>query len=302
MKSHTEYLWFNTKKKREFINITSELEKALAKSGVQEGLVLASAMHITAGVYINDAEDGLIGDIEEWLEKLAPFRADYRHHQTGEDNGDARAPEEPADRAPGPGAGHPWQARLRTVAAGVLCRIRRAATQTRADQDHWGVGGGREAAQQLADSRVSAVNKQDASFPTSIVGVSEAVNRYRRLVRGPAARRAPLLRDYHLRGRTHRHRSSGQKRKYEIEGVLHLNVHGAARAVVRVPGRVDLNRTGAEAGAAQPRYITTDGACRGGRRARRAVDDGVAGADPRCVGNGIVGIESAPKVDNPEQY
>lgn len=89
MKSHTEYLWFNTKKKREFINITSELEKALAKSGVQEGLVLASAMHITAGVYINDAEDGLIGDIEEWLEKLAPFRADYRHHQTGEDNGDA---------------------------------------------------------------------------------------------------------------------------------------------------------------------------------------------------------------------
>jgi len=89
MKSHTEYLWFNTKKKREFINITPELEKALAKSGVQEGLVLASAMHITAGVYINDAESGLIADIEEWLEKLAPFRAGYRHHQTGEDNGDA---------------------------------------------------------------------------------------------------------------------------------------------------------------------------------------------------------------------
>ena len=89
MKSHTEYLWFNTKKRREFINITPEIESALAKSGIQEGFALASAMHITAGVYINDAEEGLIADIEEWLEKLAPFRADYRHHATGEDNGDA---------------------------------------------------------------------------------------------------------------------------------------------------------------------------------------------------------------------
>ncbi len=89
MKAHTEYLWFNTKKQREFINITGELEKALAKAQVREGLVLASAMHITAGVYINDAEEGLIADIEEWLEKLAPFRSDYRHHRTGETNGDA---------------------------------------------------------------------------------------------------------------------------------------------------------------------------------------------------------------------
>ena len=89
MKSHTEYLSFNTKKKREFINITGELERALEKAQIKEGLVLASAMHITAGVYINDAEDGLIADIEEWLEKLAPFREDYRHHRTGEDNGDA---------------------------------------------------------------------------------------------------------------------------------------------------------------------------------------------------------------------
>lgn len=88
MRSHTEYLWFNTPRQREFINITGELEKALAKAQIQEGLVLASAMHITAGVYINDAEDGLIADIEEWLEKLAPFRADYRHHRTGETNGD----------------------------------------------------------------------------------------------------------------------------------------------------------------------------------------------------------------------
>ncbi|MBI4165065.1 MAG: YjbQ family protein, partial [Acidobacteria bacterium] len=89
MKSHTEYLWFNTKKQREFINITGELEKALAKVQIMEGLILASAMHITAGVYINDAEDGLIADIEEWLEKLAPFRSNYRHHRTGETNGDA---------------------------------------------------------------------------------------------------------------------------------------------------------------------------------------------------------------------
>lgn len=89
MKAHTEYLWFNTKKKREFINITDEVDKALKKAKIREGMVLASAMHITAGVYINDAEDGLIADIEEWLEKLAPFGPDYRHHQTGEDNGDA---------------------------------------------------------------------------------------------------------------------------------------------------------------------------------------------------------------------
>jgi secondary thiamine-phosphate synthase enzyme len=89
MKAYTQYLWFNTKKKREFINITPELDNALSAAGIREGLVLASAMHITAGVYINDAEDGLISDIDEWLEKLAPFRADYRHHQTGETNGDA---------------------------------------------------------------------------------------------------------------------------------------------------------------------------------------------------------------------
>ncbi len=89
MKSHTEYLWFNTKKQHEFINITDEVQKALEKSQIKEGLILVSAMHITAGVYVNDAESGLISDIEEWLEKLAPFRQDYRHHHTGESNGDA---------------------------------------------------------------------------------------------------------------------------------------------------------------------------------------------------------------------
>ncbi|MEO6724471.1 MAG: secondary thiamine-phosphate synthase enzyme YjbQ [Blastocatellia bacterium] len=89
MKSHTKYLVFNTKTKREYVNINDEVAQAVADSGVKEGLVLVSAMHITAAVYVNDAEDGLIADIDEWLEGLAPARPDYRHHQTGEDNGDA---------------------------------------------------------------------------------------------------------------------------------------------------------------------------------------------------------------------
>jgi secondary thiamine-phosphate synthase enzyme len=89
MKSFTEYLWFNTKKHREYINITSEVEQILTKSGIKEGMILVSAMHITAGVYVNDAESGLIQDIDEWLEKLAPFNQDYRHHRTGESNGDS---------------------------------------------------------------------------------------------------------------------------------------------------------------------------------------------------------------------
>jgi secondary thiamine-phosphate synthase enzyme len=89
MKSYTEYLWFQTKKQREFLNITGRAEEALEKSGVKEGMMLVSAMHITAGVYVNDAEDGLIQDIEEWLGRLAPEGIDYRHHRTGETNGDA---------------------------------------------------------------------------------------------------------------------------------------------------------------------------------------------------------------------
>ena len=89
MKFHTEYLTFRTKKHREYVNITPQVEAALAKSGIREGMILVSAMHITAGVYVNDAEEGLIADIDEWLEHLAPFRADYRHHRTGETNGDS---------------------------------------------------------------------------------------------------------------------------------------------------------------------------------------------------------------------
>ena len=89
MKSHTYYHWFNTKNKREFVRITDIVEDELAKSAIKEGLCLVSAMHITAGVYINDAEDGLIQDIEAWLQKLAPEGPDYHHHRTGEVNGDA---------------------------------------------------------------------------------------------------------------------------------------------------------------------------------------------------------------------
>jgi secondary thiamine-phosphate synthase enzyme len=85
----TEYLWFNTKKRQEFIRITDEVAKIVKASGVQEGMALVSAMHITAAVYVNDWEDGLISDFQEWLEKLAPAGRPYRHHQTGEDNADA---------------------------------------------------------------------------------------------------------------------------------------------------------------------------------------------------------------------
>jgi secondary thiamine-phosphate synthase enzyme len=80
---------FNTPRRRQYVNITEQVAQVVAKSGIGEGMVLVSAMHITAGVFVNDAEDGLLADIDEWLEKLAPFRKDYRHHRTGETNGDS---------------------------------------------------------------------------------------------------------------------------------------------------------------------------------------------------------------------
>jgi secondary thiamine-phosphate synthase enzyme len=86
---HTDYLWFNTKKRQEFIRITDEVAAIVGKSAVNEGIALVSAMHITAGVFVNDWEDGLIQDFQDWLEKLAPSGLPYRHHQTGEDNADA---------------------------------------------------------------------------------------------------------------------------------------------------------------------------------------------------------------------
>ena len=90
MKSYREYIWMNTKKRREYINITPEVERIIQKSGVKEGLVLVNPMHITASCYINDDESGLIQDFDEFLERIAPYDVKkYRHHQTGEDNGDA---------------------------------------------------------------------------------------------------------------------------------------------------------------------------------------------------------------------
>jgi secondary thiamine-phosphate synthase enzyme len=89
MRFLTEHLTFNTKKHREYIHITPQVEVAVKKSDVKEGMVLVSAMHITAGVYVNDNESGLIQDIDKWLEELAPFRDDYHHHHTGETNGDS---------------------------------------------------------------------------------------------------------------------------------------------------------------------------------------------------------------------
>jgi len=88
VKSLTRYRTFNTSKKREYILITDWVRDTVKESGVKEGMGLVSAMHITSGVYVNDAEDGLINDIDEWLDKLAPY-ANYRHHRTGETNGDA---------------------------------------------------------------------------------------------------------------------------------------------------------------------------------------------------------------------
>lgn len=90
MKAHTHYIWLNTKNRREIVNITDQVEDAVKKSGVKEGLCLVNAMHITASVFINDNESGLHQDFLAWIEKLAPYGKDkYRHNLTGEDNGDA---------------------------------------------------------------------------------------------------------------------------------------------------------------------------------------------------------------------
>lgn len=89
MKTATDYLYFETKNRRELVNITDRVAAFVQSSGIREGMVLVSAMHITAGVFVNDHEPGLWEDIWQWLEHLAPRREDYKHHRTGEDNGDA---------------------------------------------------------------------------------------------------------------------------------------------------------------------------------------------------------------------
>ena len=89
MRSLTDYLWFNTRNRMEVVNITGEISERVSRSGIREGFCLVSAMHITAGIWVNDEESGLKEDVMEWLEHLAPSGKDYRHHRTGEDNGDA---------------------------------------------------------------------------------------------------------------------------------------------------------------------------------------------------------------------
>lgn len=89
MATFTDYLWFTTSRRQEFIRITDEVRAIVEKSGIRDGMVLVSAMHITAAVYVNDWEGGLIHDFQVWLEKLAPAGLPYRHHETGEDNADA---------------------------------------------------------------------------------------------------------------------------------------------------------------------------------------------------------------------
>ena len=89
MKSFTDYLWFETKKRKEIIHLTPLVQDLVHRSGISEGLCLVSAMHITSSVFVNDHESGLHEDILKWIEDLAPIREDYKHHQTGEDNGDA---------------------------------------------------------------------------------------------------------------------------------------------------------------------------------------------------------------------
>ena len=105
----TDYLWFNTKHRQEFVRITDDIAEIVAKSGVKEGTVLVSAMHITAGVYVNDWENGLIHDFQEWLEKLAPS-GDAAHYQR--------------------------QTRSRALGAGVLCRVRRTPQKTCRGEGH----------------------------------------------------------------------------------------------------------------------------------------------------------------------
>ena len=128
MKTFTDYLWFTTKQRQEFIRITDEVSAIVKKSGVDDGMVLVSAMHITAGVYVNDWEDGLIADFQVWLEKLAPAGLPYKHHQTGEDNADAHLKRTiMGHQVMVPD--HQRQARSRALGTDFLRRVRRAAEE-----------------------------------------------------------------------------------------------------------------------------------------------------------------------------
>ena len=132
---HTDYLWFNTKSRQEFIRITDEVAAVVKKSGVKEGMVLVSAMHITSGVYVNDWEDGLIDDFQVWLEKLAPAGLPYEHHRTGEDNADAHL-KRTHHGASGDRADHQRDAGSRAVGADLLRGVRRPAEEAGRAQGH----------------------------------------------------------------------------------------------------------------------------------------------------------------------
>ena len=127
--------WFNTKRRREYINITPEVERAVAKSKASEGMALVSAMHITAGVYVNDAEEGLIQDIEELLQKLAPEGPDYRHPPNRRDERRC-AFKKHARPSPNDRPDHLGQARLRHLAADLLCRVQAARGRAGDHQGH----------------------------------------------------------------------------------------------------------------------------------------------------------------------
>ena len=141
VKSLTEHLWFEVPNRRGFVNMTDTVESLVRKSGVQEGLCLVNAMHITASVYINDAEDGLLHDYEVWLEKLAPHAptSQYQHNRTGEDNADAHMKRQVMGREVVV-AITKGQARPRPVGTNLLRRIRWPPPQARAGEDHRGIG------------------------------------------------------------------------------------------------------------------------------------------------------------------
>src|SRR5690348_6496133 len=140
MKSLTEQLWFEVPNRRGFVNITDTVQELVRKSGVQEGLCLVNAMHITASVYINDAEDDLLHDYDVWLEKLAPHAptSQYQHNRTGEDNADAHMKRQhhgPRSRC----GGYEGKIGSWTLGTDFLRRIRRPPAQTRTRENYWGV-------------------------------------------------------------------------------------------------------------------------------------------------------------------
>jgi secondary thiamine-phosphate synthase enzyme len=123
MKAHTEYLTFKTSSRHEMVHITPQIEEIVRRSGVEDGLCFVSPMHITAAIYVNDNEDGLIEDIGVWLEKLAPAWPGYKHHRTGKDNADAHLKALLLHHGDD-SAGNARQVGSGDVAAGVLCGVR----------------------------------------------------------------------------------------------------------------------------------------------------------------------------------